>query len=185
MFEIFSTRNSSDELVQSTATRSSDCSSTVNHLSAESAAVSAADKSKLWPWSNAQILNSSSSIQGNYNRSTNHGMTEEPMECQSSEVADKSAVCGNIGNWTEGKCEGHPPKSQEVKQLESRLLFLENSLSEKNKEIENLVDQLEKAHQLIAGFTVQPDIGEERALGCGGVNGAVGGSESEEQQQHQ
>lgn len=107
------------------------------------------------------------------------------MECQSSEVTDKSAVCGNIGNWTEGKCEGHPPKSQEVKQLESRLLFLENSLSEKNKEIENLVDQLEKAHQLIAGFTVQPDIGEERALGCGGVNGAVGGSESEEQQQHQ
>lgn len=107
------------------------------------------------------------------------------MECQSSEMTDKSAaVCGNIGNWTEGKCEGHPPKSQEVKQLESRLLFLENSLSEKNKEIEKLVDQLEKAHQLIAGFTVQPDIGEEKAVGGCGVNGAVG-SEAEEQQQHQ
>lgn len=186
MFEMFSIRNSSDELVQSTATRSSDCSSTINHLSAESASVSTADKSKLWPWSSAQILNSNSSIQGNYGRSTDHGplaagMTEEPMEAQSSsETADKTAVCGGVGSWSEGKCEGHHPKSQEVKHLESRLLFLENSLSEKDKEIEKLVDQLEKAHRIIADFAVRPDVVEEKAISCG-ANGAIG-SEAEQHQ---
>lgn len=163
-------------MVPSTATQSSD-SSAISRLNAESA-ISEADKSKLWSWSTGQPLNasssSSSSMQGN--RSTDCVVVaaaagggggrapEESVTGRAFKGSNKAVYCASLNDWPEAA------RSEEASRLERRLLFLENALTEKNTEIEKLVDQLGKAHRIIANFRIEPGIAEGKAL-----NGAAAG----------
>lgn len=174
-------------MVPSSAAQSSD-SSAVSHLNVESA-TSAADKSKLWSWSTGQPLNASiSSMQDN--RSTDcvvvaagGGAPKESVAGRACKVTNKAAVycssSSSLNDWSEAK-------SEEANRLERRLLFLENALMEKNTEIEKLVDQLGKAHQVIANFRIDPEFAEGKALnGGGGGGGRVVAAEVGSCAQHQ
>lgn len=76
--------------------------------------------------------------------------TENPLAGQSSETASQVVAA----YWNQLKRDGED-KSDEIRQLESRLLYLENALCDKNKEVEKLTTQLEKAHQVIGHFQLQ------------------------------
>lgn len=76
--------------------------------------------------------------------------TSKSAENQSSETANQVVAA----YWNQLKREGED-MSDEIRQLESRVLQLENALCEKNKEVERLTTQLEKAHQVIGHFQLQ------------------------------
>lgn len=160
-------------MVPSTAAQSSD-SSAISRLNAESA-ISEADKSKLWSWSTGQPLNASSSSSMQGNRSTDCVVVaaagggggrapEESVTGRAFKGSNKAVYCASLNDWPEAA------RSEEASRLERRLLFLENALTEKNTEIEKLVNQLGKAHRIIANFRIEPGIAEGKAL-----NGAAAG----------
>lgn len=80
--------------------------------------------------------------------------TSKSAENQSSETANQVVAA----YWNQLKREGED-MSDEIRQLESRVLQLENALCEKNKEVERLTTQLEKAHQVIGHFQQQQQQG--------------------------